>query len=145
MARLLKEALWTVLAALILAQVMIMASVAVFPMGGGEYHAIFAYTETGRLGAALKAYGTYLLSLAVPAGLLVWSGYPARWWLVASVAAAVGLLAWWGICTWEPQGIGFHTAVIALLPGFPAVLFGVCWVAARRSARRRVRGTDPAA
>ena len=132
-----KQGLWTGLAALALTFGLGIAAFAMFPIGGGEYHAIFAYTDAGRIRPALVAYTTYLGFLTVAAGVLVWTRYPARWWLIAAAAAVVGLRAWWGICTWEPQAAAFHTTVVALLPGFPMVLFPVCWALARH--RRRAQ------
>lgn len=97
-----------------------------FPMGGGRYHAIFAYTKEGRLGNAYAAYIIALTSLALASVALVWFR-STHWWIVALVASTVGVWSWWSVCSWQPQSDMFHQSVLRLLPGIPLVLVSVCF------------------
>ena len=100
----------------------------VFPIGGGQFHAIFAYSDEGRLQPALVTYIVEVGALALTALSLLVLHYPLRWWVVASVASCVGISEWWLVCSWEPQSIDFNKVVMLLLPIIPTVIFFVCAV-----------------
>lgn len=117
------------------------AALLAFPFGGGEYHAIFAYTAEGHLDKALKAFAVYVSAVTLASGLLVFLRVSLRWWTIAGVATAVGLLAWWGICSWQPQSPAFHRAVLALLPAIPAIVFPTTYIVHLVRTRLRAVGT----
>lgn len=111
-----------------------------FPTGGGEFHAMFAYTDAGRLDQAYATWWTSVTTLAIVAALLVWTT-PVRWWLLATFGSAVGLRHWWDVVTWEPQSAAFHEVVTWLLAAIPPTLFLAC--AAAEGVRRALRRWKP--
>ena len=112
------------------------ATFVAFPIGGGEFHAMFAYTAEGRLGVAVRVYGQLLVVLAAVAALLVARGAPLPWWAVAAVGSALGLRYWWAVCAWQPQSAPFHETALAPLPGIPVATFAAAALAARWRTRR---------
>lgn len=114
-------AAWIVFSAVVLLCVHAMLMSAVFPWGGGEFHAMFAYTSQGRLGAALSAWraSVFILGLAAVA-FPVW--VPLRWWVITLLAILVGVDHWWAVYAWRPQSPGFHRAVTWLLFAMPVVI-----------------------
>jgi hypothetical protein len=129
----LKQIIWVALAIVILFVGLRVASFLMFPIGGGEYHAIFAYTPDGRVRVALITFATYLASLIAITVLLVWRRYPIPWWMIGAAASVVGLWAWWGIVSWGRQSPSFHATVLPLALAFPLVLLSVSWGMARLS------------
>jgi len=117
-----KQILWTTLALLILVVAVRIATFLMFPIGGAEYHAIFAYTLDGRLEPAIAAYLTYIVSLTLVAGLLIWRRYPVPWWILGGAATVVGLWTWWSIVSWQPQSGSFHRTVVLLTVLIPFIL-----------------------
>lgn len=107
-----------------------------FPFGGGEFHAMFAYTDAGRLSAAVRAFSAQVGALCVAAAGLIVARYPLPWWAIAATTSAAGALYWWEVVSWEPQSHAFHTAVIALWAAVPACVFAVSALTARMLRRR---------
>lgn len=117
-----------------------------FPIGGGEYHAIFAYSDTGRLDSALVAYTIYASSLVSTAIALRLVGLSLSWWSVALVATGVGVQAWLGIATWQPRSVAFGRISVGLLAALPALLGVSIWFAySRLSTQRTWRLVRPTA
>ena len=136
---LMRQILWTALAIVVLVIALRVAAFIMFPIGGGEYHAIFAYSTEGRLRVAFVTYATYLASLAVVTLWLVWKRYPLPWWLIGAAASGVGLWAWWGVVSWGRQSPTFHAVVLPLTLSFPLIVLSLSWGMARLS---RGVGTD---
>src|SRR5215208_1928238 len=119
MKTLLVQVTYGVAALLVLVLLSALASFAAAPFGGGEYHLIFAYSDTGRLGAALYIYAVLVGTLAAVSGALLALGYPLRWVQLSGLASMVGIARWWGILTWGRQSPEFHAAAWALLVSIP--------------------------
>jgi hypothetical protein len=130
-----KRLSWFIVAVLIAYVSDVIAVGFMFPFGGGEFHAMFAYTHEGHLAPAVLAYVTSTWTLAACAALLVLLRFPLRWTGVALACTLVGVAHWWEVCTWEPQSDPFHAAVLALIPGIPLTIFGASCLAARVSER----------
>lgn len=92
-----------------------------FPFGGGEFHAMFAYTHAGRPEAALAAWRASVLILGL-AALVFPAWIPLPWWVHALLASGVGVQHWWMVCTWQPQSAAFHQAVMRLLVAMPVTI-----------------------
>lgn len=118
------------------------ASSIAFPFGGGEFHAMFAYTDEGHLPAALRAFYVQTGALWLAAALLVVARYPLPWWGIAAVSAVTGVWYWWGVVSWEPQSRGFHLAVLGLMAVIPVGAVAVSAIADRVA--RRMGGTPAA-
>jgi hypothetical protein len=106
-----------------------------FPYSGGEFHAMFAYTDEGRVGAALAAWRASVLILGGAALVFaVW--IPLPWWTSALLAVAVGLMHWSHVAGWRvsPQSPHFHHTVITL---FVAMPFAILAIAAAGALLRR--------
>jgi hypothetical protein len=119
------------------------ASSFAFPFGGGEFHAMFAYTDAGRLSAAVQAFCVHTGALCLAASVLVLIRYPLSWRGVAAVTTAAGCLYWWDVVTWRPQSEEFHRAVLLLMPVIPLCAFGAS--AAVHGLMRRAAGAPDGA
>lgn len=106
-----------------------------FPYGGGEFHAMFAYSD-GWLPAAYRAFRVYVGTVCAVAGLLVAAGYRLPWNVLALAAAGTACRYWWSVYTWEGQSPVFHRTAGVLLLAIPPIAFAVCGTA--HAIRRRV-------
>jgi hypothetical protein len=112
------------------------ASGRAFPYAGGEFHAIFAYSD-GRLPAAYLAFRVYVGTVCAVAALLVAVGYRLPWGVVALAAAVTAGRYWWHVYTWpRGQSEAFHRTAGLLLIAIPLITFAACGAA--HSLRRRV-------
>ena len=121
-ARVAVTAVWLVFALVMLTWLHVVLMSWVFPYGGGEFHAVFAYSQGGRID---MAWYTWRVSVAILGGAAVavalW--LPLRWWMVAGVVCWVGVVHWWAVWTWRWQSPEFHRAAgLLLLAMPPAVL-----------------------
>ncbi|PWF54671.1 hypothetical protein C7C56_005805 [Massilia glaciei] len=82
-----------------------------FPMGGGVFHAMFAYTEAGREGVALQMFGLLAASTLISNFVLQFfrSGVP--WWGLAILGSAACADSWLDVTTWSPVAPGFRHLV----------------------------------
>lgn len=135
----LRRVSWVLFAAFALLVLHVMAMGARFPWGGGEFHAMFAYTSEGRIDVAHLAWRWSVGILGVAATLFA-SWIPLRWWVTALLACAVGMWHWWHVVAWEfPVSPRFHQHAIALFIALPptVLLIAAAGVGIRRIARRR--------
>jgi hypothetical protein len=100
------------------------AAAIAFPIGGREFHAMFAYTGEGRLDVAWKVYLLYVGTLAGMARLLIAVGYPLRPDVVAWIATGVCALLWWQVVAWEPKSLAFEVVAVLLMWAIPFLVFG---------------------
>ena len=108
------------------------------PVGGGEFHLIFAYSEGGRVGTAIWVLGESLVLALVLALLVRLVRIPVPWWLVAGVMTAIVLIHWWSIMTFPYAGRSFRLATASLTPIVPGILIKVLFGLERRR-RAKVR------
>ena len=87
-----KQAFWTLLLLPILLMLQGIAVALLNPIGGGEFHAIFAYSDGGRVGVAMRVYVEHIALACLATFLLILLRYPAHWTLVATVATLVCFL-----------------------------------------------------
>jgi hypothetical protein len=113
-----RAAAWCGFAAVTLVCVHAFGMWLVFPNGGGEFHAMFAYTSDGRVEAAFAAWRASVLILGF-AAIAFGFWIPLPWWVTSLMAVVVGVVHWWQVCTWSPQSPGFHAAVVDLLVAMP--------------------------
>lgn len=144
----LRHVAWLVFAAVMVVCLHAVAMSLVFPFGGGELHAVFAYTSEGRVDAAFAAWRASVLILGA-AALVFAAWIPLPWWTAALLAAGAGMVHWWRVVSWRwsPQSPHFHRTAVAL---FVAMPFAVLLIAAagawlRRRARGRRAGASPGA
>ncbi len=108
-----------------------------FPIGGGPFHAMFAYSEAGRQGVAMEMYG-----LLVAAGLIsnvvlqfFRSGVP--WWGLAFLGYAACADSWQDVVTWSPAAPAFRHLVELLAWSLPVACLsssvGVYWVVRQKT------------
>jgi hypothetical protein len=143
----LRRVSWVLFAALALLWLHVAAMVARFPFGGGEFHAMFAYTQEGRIDVAHLAWRWSVGILGITAVVFaVW--IPLRWWVTALLACAVGMWHWWHVVTWEyPVSARFHQHAVALFVALPVTVLliaaagvGIRHVVARRRGVARTSG-----
>lgn len=142
-----KQLLWTVLAAALLWVChRLVLGVLVYPIGGGEFHAIFATSGGGRIDVALQVYVAYIVVMLGLAMLLILSHYPAHGLLIALAASAICCWSWWEICSYPHQTDAFHSGVVSLLPVIPLPMFyGAQWAMRRRQRIAELDGPATAA
>jgi hypothetical protein len=112
------------------------ASIVTFPMGGGEYHAMFAYSD-GNLAAAYLAFRVHVGTVCAVAALLVARGCRVPWAVLALAATAIAGRYWWSVYTWGGQRPEFHRVAGLLLLAIPVIAFAACGAA--HALRRRMR------
>jgi hypothetical protein len=95
-----------------------------FPIGGREFHAMFAYAAGGRLGVALRVYVIYVGALAGMARLLIALRYPLRPDVLAWIATGICALSWWQVVAWRSQSVRFQVVAVLLFWAIPVVVFG---------------------
>jgi hypothetical protein len=95
-----------------------------FPFGGGEYRAIFAYSD-GYLPAALAAFRVHIGAVVIVLALMIAVRYPLPWAVLALAASAVGCRYWWSVVAFPYQRSGFRTTLAALLVAIPPICFAV--------------------
>lgn len=113
-----------------------LSSFAAFPIGGGEYHAIFAYTESGRVEPALIAFVVYSVAIGLTSAALLLARLPLDWRVVAILAATLSIVSWFGIVRWSAGIVPLGYVSLALLPVAPAIALIVTRLA--EAARRRL-------
>jgi hypothetical protein len=131
----LRRVAWLVFAAVMMVCVHAVGMHVAFPFGGGEFHAMFAYTLEGRVDAAFAAWRASVAILGVAALVFaVW--IPLPWWASALLAAGAGMAHWWHVVAWRwsPQSPHFHHTVVTL---FVAMPFAVLLIAAVGALLRR--------
>lgn len=141
----LRRVAWLVFAAVMMVCAHAVAMSLVFPFGGGEFHAMFAYTSEGRVDAAFAAWRASVLILGA-AALVFAAWIPLPWWTSALFAVAVGLVHWWHVVDWRwtPQSPRFHRTVVELFIAMPFTILLIAAAGAR--VRHRVkRGKSPSA
>ncbi|MFL5539842.1 MAG: hypothetical protein ACJ8J0_12655 [Longimicrobiaceae bacterium] len=131
----LRRVAWLVFAAVMMVCLHAVAMSLVFPFGGGEFHAMFAYTSQGRVDAAFAAWRASVLILGA-AALVFAAWIPLPWWTAALLAAGAGMAHWWHVVVWRwsPQSPHFHRTVVIL---FVAMPFAILLIAAAGALLRR--------
>jgi hypothetical protein len=124
-----------------------LVSARVFPYGGGEFHAMFAYSD-GHLPAAYLAFRVYVGTVCAVAALLVAAGYRVHWAVLALAASVTAGAYWWDVYTW-PRGQSevFHRTAGLLMLAIPVIAFAACGAAhaLRRRVLARTAAPPPAA
>lgn len=130
---------WVLLASLMLLWLHSAAMAVRFPFGGGELHAMFAYTQEGRIDAAHLAWRWIVGTLGVAAVVFA-AWIPLRGWVSALLACAVGMLHWWQVVAW-PFAVSarFHQHAVALFVALPVtvLLIAAAGEGIRRAVARR--------
>lgn len=122
---LLRQVLLTAFAVTVMYALAQRAAMLRFPFGGGEWHAIFAYSD-GYRPAALLAFRVYLGTVCAAAALLIGLRYPLHWAVVGLAAAAVGVVYWWDIFTYRHQRESFRITLGLMMLAIPPLCFAVC-------------------
>ena len=117
----------------------VLAAAFAFPIGGGEFHAMFAYSATGRFGTAVLVYAVYLGALVPCVVALSAIRYPFTPTGIARIASVVGMLSWWPVCLWPTQSLASRAVALAGLLAMPWVMYRVCRVMSLRWRRSRLR------
>ena len=115
-----------------------------FPFGGGEFHAMFAYSD-GHLPAVLTTLRVYLTAGCAVGALLVAAGYPLHWATVALAASATVGSFWWTVYTFPHQSGAIHDAIRLLFLPIPPACFAACGGAHLLRERVRRARVSPAA
>jgi hypothetical protein len=120
-----------------------LASTLAFPFGGGEFHAMFAYSD-GSIPAAHRAFVVHVGTVCAVAALLVALGWRLPWGVIALLATALAGLYWWSVYTWQPQSPEFHRMAGMLLITIPVIAFASCGLAyiVRRRVLSRIARTS---
>lgn len=82
-----------------------------FPIGGGVFHAMFAYTATGRADVAMQMFGLLAASALVSNFVLQFFGSGVPWWGLAILGAAACADSWLDVTTWSPAAPEFRHLV----------------------------------
>lgn len=94
-----------------------------YPIGGGVFHAMFAYTDVGREGIVWRYAGLIGLSIALTSFALSWLRLRMAVRGIGMAAGAVSLGAWLDVVTWSgPVSGEFRRLIDSLL----WVLLPVC-------------------
>lgn len=126
-----------VAAVLVLYTAGMLASWYAFPFIGGEFHAMFAYSD-GHLPAAWVAFRVHVGAVCAVAAVLVAAGYRLPWTVLALAAALTAGSYWWDVYTWpRGQPAAFHRTAGLLLAAIPPLAFAACGAA--HALRRRLR------
>lgn len=113
-----------------------------FPVGGGIWHLMFAYTHEGNLIGARFVFVGYILATVFITGFLRWTRYPLPWQGRAAVAGAVALCAWLPVLLSERAGLAFRAQGLLLAPLLPLAAFAIgAWAERRRIISKRRRST----
>jgi hypothetical protein len=113
-----------------------------FPIGGGIWHVMFAYTQEGDLVGARFVFAGYILATVFITGFLCWTRYPLPWQKRAVVAGAVALCAWLPVLLPDRAGPVFVAQGLLLAPLLPITAFAIgAWSERRRITRKRRRET----
>ena len=96
--RIVKLILLVIFAFSIIAMVHGIVMVTLYPFGGHEFHAVFAYTTVGRWNVALKVFGQYVLVAWLISFALVFFRYPLRWQCIGKISSYVVFTKWFEIC-----------------------------------------------
>jgi len=134
-----KRILWAILAFFIIVQVHIIAILFLHPVGGREFHEIFAYSGGGRWEVARGVFAEYVVIDSVVAFLLIFFRYPLHWSTVVFIAGAVAWLSWLRVCLFPYQSAGFRSACLPYLLIIPFLILPVGFIAyflSRRIFRR---------
>lgn len=107
-----------------------------FPFGGGEFHAMFAYSDQGRIPRAFMAFRVHVGTVCAVAALLLAARYRLRWQVVALAASVTAGSYWWDVYTWPRQSEAFHRTAGLMMIAIPLVAFAACGAA--HALRRRV-------
>lgn len=135
----LRRVSWMLFAAFALLLLHVMAMGARFPWGGGEFHAMFAYTQEGRIDVAHLAW-RWSVGILGAASILFAVWIPLRWWVTALMACAVGMWHWWGVVAWEfPVSARFHQTAITLFVALPLAVLAIAAAGAGIRAYNRAR------
>lgn len=126
----LRQSMLTVFAVTLMYATAQRATMLMFPFGGGEFHAIFAYTD-GYLPAALLVFRLHVGMVCAVLALLAVLRYPLQWGLLALAAATVCCIYWWDVVTYPHQRDGFRTTMVALLAAIPPICFATGAIAHR--------------
>lgn len=123
--KVIKPILWSFLAFFIILQVHIFAMLFLHPVGGQEFHEIFAYSGGGRWDVALRVFAEYVMIDSAIAFLMIFFRYPLHWFIVIVIASAIAWLNWLRVCLFPYQSAGFHRASLACLLIIPFLILPV--------------------
>ena len=97
-----------------------------FPVAGGEYHLVFAYSqEGGRVDVAYHVFTVYVLASIAFAALMLIIVKRFHWTLIGASAALFPNFRFWGIYDFDYASTMFREAVFPLLLALvPLVMLG---------------------
>lgn len=123
--KVIKPILWSFLAFFIILQLHIFAMLVLHPVGGEEFHEIFAYSGGGRWDEARRVLTEYVMIDSVIAFLLIFFRYPLHWVIVVAIATAIAWLNWLRVCLFPYQNASFHHACLPYLLIIPFLIVPV--------------------
>lgn len=106
-----------------------------FPIGGGAFHAMFAYSEGGRSEVAFLYFGYIVIACVIANFLLEFFRVGVPWWWLALVSVFVSFMEWDAVTMWTPVSSEFRRSVTVLAWCLPALCFlaslVIHWICAR--------------
>jgi hypothetical protein len=109
------------------------------PIGGGEFHLIFAHSNGGRIGTAAWVLGESIIVALILGVVALKFGAPGPWWLLATLISVVVVLHWWDVASFPSAAPRFRVFARAIAPIIPLIVFGVLWRLERRTQLRRAK------
>lgn len=99
------------------------------------FHAMFAYTETGREDVAIQVFGLIVASSLVCNFMLQYFRAGVPWWGLAGLNALAGTDFWLEVAVWLPVSPEFSQLVVVLTWSFPVACLisslGIHWAVRR--------------
>jgi len=127
--KVIKPILWSFLAFFIILQIHIFAMLFLHPVGGQEFHEVFAYSGGGRWDVARRVFAEYVMIDSVIAFLMIFFRYPLHWFIVIVIASAIAWLNWLRVCLFPYQSVNFHHACLPYLLIIPFLVVPVGYIA----------------
>ena len=113
--KILKQIFWSIMAFAIISEVHVITGLFLHPVGGHEFHEIFAYDPWGRWEVASKVYIEYVALSSFLAFALILLRFPAHWIVIMLMANSIAWMKWWLICSFPVESILFHDECILRL------------------------------
>jgi len=98
------------------------ALVAAFTGAGREFHAVFAYSNGGRVDAALKVFAVDIIMGASVCLVCIVYRYPLPWYAVGIIVGLITAGHWWDIYWYAHAGESFRRSIMPLGFAVPPVI-----------------------